>query len=122
MSVVLIVEDDASVMEVTSLLLEDAGYEVLPAEGAEQALRAAEERPDIDVIFTDVNLREGLNGIELARMLKERGSRAAMIVVSGDLGWSGVSLAPYMHFLAKPYGRNTLLTVVAEACAKRKLA
>lgn len=116
MSVVLIVEDDTTVMEVTSLLLEDAGYEVLPAQGVEQALRAAEERPDIDVVFTDVNLREGLNGIELARVLKARGSHAAMVVVSGDLGWSDTPLDPDMRFLAKPYGRKTLLSVVAEAC------
>lgn len=118
MNVVLIVEDDTSVMEVTSLLLEDAGYEVVPAQGAEQALRVAEERPDIDVIFTDVNLREGPNGIELARILKARGSRAATIVVSGDLGWSETPLDPDMHFLAKPYGRKTLLSLVAEACGK----
>ena len=94
MSVVLIVEDDTSVMEVTSFLLEDAGYEVLPAQGSEEALRAAKERPDIDVVFTDVNLREGLNGIELARVLKARGSHAAMVVVSGDLGWSDTPLDP----------------------------
>jgi len=121
-SVVLVVEDDTTVMEVTSLLLEDAGYEVLPAQDVEQALRAAAARPDIDVVFTDVNLREGLNGIQLARVLKERGSLATMVVVSGDLGWSDTPLDPDMRFLAKPYGRKTLLSVVAEACDRRDLS
>ena len=118
MEVVLVVEDDIDVMEVTSLLLEDAGYVVLQARNAAQALRLATEHSDIRAVFTDVNLREGLNGIELAYELRARGNRASVVVVSGDLGWADTPLKEDMRFLSKPYGRRTLLAVVAEACAQ----
>lgn len=118
MEIVLLVEDDIDVMEVTSLLLEDAGYVVLRARNANQALRLVEEHPDIRVVFTDVNLREGLNGIELAYELRARGNWTSVVVVSGDLGWADTPLKEDMQFLSKPYGRQTLLTVVNEACAR----
>ena len=120
MEAVLLVEDDMDVMEVTSLLLEDAGYRVLQAKNANQALRLAAENPDIGAVFTDVNLREGLNGIELAYELRAKGNKAAVVVVSGDLGWADTPLKEDMRFLSKPYGRQTLLTVIAEACARTR--
>ncbi|BDU21399.1 response regulator [Dyella sp. GSA-30] len=118
METVLLVEDDIDVMDVTSLLLEDAGYVVLQAKNASQALRLAEEHPDIGAVFTDVNLRDGLNGIELAYELRARGNWASVVVVSGDLGWADTPLKEDMRFLSKPYGRKTLLAVVHEACAR----
>lgn len=118
MEIVLLVEDDIDVMDVTSLLLEDAGYVVLQARNAAQALRLAEEHPDICAVFTDVNLREGLNGIELAYELRARGNGASVVVVSGDLGWADTPLKEDMQFLPKPYGRQTLLAVVHKACER----
>jgi DNA-binding NtrC family response regulator len=116
--IVLLVEDDIDVMDVTSFLLEDAGYVVLQARNAAQALRLAEENPGICAVFTDVNLREGFNGVELAYELRARGNRASVVVVSGDLGWSETPLKDDMRFLSKPYDRQTLLAVVREACAQ----
>ncbi|MDO1527244.1 response regulator [Fulvimonas sp. R45] len=113
------VEDDPNVMAVTSLLLEDAGYEVLQAASAETALDLADQRRDIDVLFTDVNLREGHNGIELARLMRQRGNHASVVIVSGDLGWAGTVPDAHMRFLAKPFGRTALLNAVASACADR---
>ncbi|WP_172461815.1 response regulator [Dyella jiangningensis] len=120
MNVVMVVEDDPDVREATGLLLEDAGYEVLAAESSSQALNIVQARGDIDVVFTDVNLREDRNGIELAQEIKARGSRASFVVVSGDLGWSDTPLDDDMQFLAKPYGRRTLLEVVGEACSRAR--
>jgi CheY-like chemotaxis protein len=120
MSVVMVVEDDPDVREATGLLLEDAGYEVLAAESSSQALSIIQSRGDVDVVFTDVNLREDRNGIELAQEIRARGSRACFVVVSGDLGWSDTPLDDDMRFLAKPYGRRTLLEVVGDACGRAR--
>ena len=113
MDALLLVEDDQDVMDVTAFLLEDAGYEVLRADGVEQALAACEERPDLAVVFTHVNLRQAMNGIELARELRARGCRAAVVVTSGDLAWADTPLDASMRFLAKPYDRRTLIDTVA---------
>ncbi|TBR39492.1 MULTISPECIES: response regulator [Dyella] len=118
MNLIMVVEDDADIMAVTSMLLEDEGYEVLQASQASEALAFARQHPEIDVVFTDVNLREGVNGIELARDLKAQGSQASMIVVSGDLGWAHTRLDADMRFLAKPYTRKDLIEAVSQACSR----
>lgn len=119
MGVVLVVEDDPDIIETTCILLEDAGFEALAASGPEKAIKLANLRSDIDVVFTDVNLRAETNGIELARQLKARGVHAAIIIVSGDLGWADTPLDENMRFLAKPYGREKLLAAVRDAYARR---
>lgn len=115
MSTILVIEDELEILEVTSVLLSSSGYDVLNARNAEDGIRLALSRDDIDVVFTDVNLGNGMSGTALVDRLRERGSRAAMVVVSGDMdpfsGWSH----PHAAFLTKPYGRRQLLAAIAEA-------
>lgn len=115
MSTILVIEDEPEILEVTSVLLVSSGYDVINARNAEEGFRVALSRDDIDVVFTDVNLGHGMSGTVLVDRLRERGSRAAMVVVSGDMdpfsGWSHPSAA----FLPKPYGRRQLLAAIAEA-------
>ena len=77
---VLVVEDDATNLELTIVLLEEAGYEALTATSAEAALRlAAAERPDL--ILMDLQL-PGMTGYEAARRLKADPTTAAIPVVA----------------------------------------
>ena len=55
-SVILVVDDDALVRVHSNLALEDAGYEVVEASNAADALVKLEERPDIAALFTDVRM------------------------------------------------------------------
>ena len=70
--VVLVVEDD----EITSLyqwdLLVEAGYEVIDVPDAAAALMAMADRPDVRVLFTDVQMPGKLDGIDLARKVHEQ--------------------------------------------------
>lgn len=115
MSIILVIEDEPEILEVTSVLLSASGYDVLNARNAEEGFRLALSRDDIDVVFTDVNLGNGMSGTALVDRLREQGSRAAMVVVSGDMdpfsGWSH----PHAAFLPKPYGRRQLLAAIADA-------
>jgi CheY-like chemotaxis protein len=112
---ILVVEDDPRVLGVTSMILEIAGYEVVQTNGAEEVLAMGEGLRDIDLMLTDVNLKHGLNGIELAREIRTRGYDASVIVVSGDLLWADTQLDEGMAFLAKPYDRQTLLSAIERA-------
>lgn len=115
MSLILVIEDEPEILEVTSVLLKSSGYDVIDARNAEEGIRVAGSRNDIDVVFTDVNLGHGMSGTDLVDKLLERGSHAAMVVVSGDMdpfsGWTH----PHAVFLPKPYGRRQLLTAIADA-------
>ena len=80
---VLIVEDDSTVALDMSLSLEAAGFQVcgIVSNGAAALEQAAEAGPDI--ILMDVNLKEGLDGIETARELRSRRVAASIIFVTG---------------------------------------
>jgi len=117
---ILLVEDDPRVLGITSMILEIAGYDIVQANGAEEALAMGERLADLCLVITDVNLRHGMNGIELAREIRERGYGTRFIVVSGDLLWAGTQLDEGMTFLAKPYDRQTLLSAIERVSAERE--
>jgi hypothetical protein len=64
---VLVVEDDAAVRATTSGMLEDLGYSVVSAETGNAALRIIQADVEIDLVFSDVVLPDGMSGVELAR-------------------------------------------------------
>ena len=120
MKKILLVEDDPRVLGITAMILEIAGYEVVQANGADEALAMGERLAELCLVITDVNLRHGMNGIELAREIRERGYGTSFIVVSGDLLWAGTQLDEGMAFLAKPYDRQTLLSTIERVGTERQ--
>jgi two-component system, cell cycle response regulator CpdR len=82
--VVLVVDDEALVLDVTAMMLQDLGYEVITASNAEDALHrlAAEQR--IGVLVTDVAM-PGMDGIALARAATRMRDDLRVIVVSAHV-------------------------------------
>ena len=80
---VLIVEDDAMIAWDMSLSLEAAGFQVcgIVSNGAAALERASVSVPD--VVLMDVNLKEGMDGIETARAIRERQAGTPIIFVTG---------------------------------------
>jgi two-component system chemotaxis response regulator CheY len=116
-TVVLIVEDDRNVRDITGLLLESAGYEVIAASSANEGLVALAMRPDIQLVCTDVNMPGGMDGIAMVQEIRRRGFGRPILVMSGDVGDALPRLAPGTGFLAKPYDRRALLEAVEHALA-----
>ncbi|MBB3225712.1 two-component system chemotaxis response regulator CheY [Luteibacter sp. Sphag1AF] len=112
---VLIVEDDRNVLDITGFMLEMAGYHVLTASNATEALFAVGEHPDIGLVFTDVNMPGDMDGIEMVNELRRRGMLMPVLVVSGDVGGVEQRLGLHASFLAKPYDRQQLLEAVGGA-------
>jgi PAS domain S-box-containing protein len=80
---VLVVEDDASVRQLTRRLLDAAGYQTRTARSAEQALELFEQEPEVfDVVVTDLVLC-GMSGWELARRLRRRRPALPILLCSG---------------------------------------
>jgi PAS domain S-box-containing protein len=63
---VLLVDDEEGLLEVSQVQLEDLGYTVVVARSGAQALEALAERPDIDLLFSDVVMPGGSDGFKLA--------------------------------------------------------
>jgi signal transduction histidine kinase/ActR/RegA family two-component response regulator len=79
---VLVVEDEASVRDVTVEALRSLGYSVVPAEGPEHALRLVESGVGAQLLFTDV-VMPGMNGRALAERVKERQPGIKVLFTTG---------------------------------------
>jgi CheY-like chemotaxis protein len=80
---VLIVEDEPDVMEVAAELFRSIGYEVLTAGNGHDAIDILKRRSDIDVLFTDVMMPNGMSGIELAHFARKHCPDVKVILASG---------------------------------------
>jgi CheY-like chemotaxis protein len=63
---ILVAEDNTEMREIAVQLLEDLGYQTLVAIDGGTALEILEENPDIDLLFTDIVMAGGTNGVALA--------------------------------------------------------
>jgi two-component system, cell cycle sensor histidine kinase and response regulator CckA len=114
---ILLVEDEDSVRQVTRCVLESAGYLVLEAASAEQAMAVFYSfEGSINLLLTDV-VMPSMSGAELAMRLKATHPGFITILMSGYAGTAGLGpgLGPPDYFIQKPFSINFLLARVAEA-------
>lgn len=78
---VLVLEDEENIRSFVVLNLKRAGFEVIEAGTGEQALELAEQNPDVMVAVLDVML-PGIDGYEVCRTMRARGSRAGIIMLT----------------------------------------
>ncbi|MBU9421374.1 ATP-binding protein [Burkholderia gladioli] len=80
---VLLVEDEADLLDVAVELFRSIGYEVVAAASADEAAAILAERDDIDVLFTDITMPHGMSGAEQAVLAHERHPGLKIILTSG---------------------------------------
>ena len=110
--VVLVVEDEAALREVTRRILARNGYEVLVASNGYQAINLATTGTQhLDVLLTDV-VMPGMQGKEVAERVRRLRPEVRVLYMSGYthglLGVQGV-LEPGVHLLEKPFSETSLL-------------
>ncbi|KQW66944.1 hypothetical protein ASE17_20050 [Phenylobacterium sp. Root77] len=110
---VLLVEDEPLVRWIAHEGLEDAGYEVVAVESAEEALKVLRSRPDVGVLFTDVDMPGGLDGLSLADQVHRAWPAVKLVVTSGR----GIDreVPDDGAFLNKPYSFDDLQTAILNA-------
>jgi two-component system, response regulator PdtaR len=109
--VVLIVEDEPLVRMLGNDVLTEAGFRVIEAVNATEALVLLEARPDIMVVVSDVELK-GENGFELARTVRQRWPRVGVILSSGRASPAPGDMPSNAVFLPKPYPLSALVKQV----------
>ena len=118
---VLMVEDDPPVRQAGEELLRRLGYRVVTVDSAEAALATLEQRGEFALLFSDINLGAGANGVQLARRVRRRWPQLALLLTSGlstqQLG-ERYGLAESTPVLAKPYRREQLAAALAQALAR----
>ena len=82
-AIILVVEDEAIIRMGAVQMLEHAGFVVVEAGNADDAIKILEIRTDIRAVFTDINMPGTLDGLRLARLVRGRWPPIHLIVTSG---------------------------------------
>lgn len=109
---VLLVEDEPLLRSVSSERMRDEGLRVIEAEAADEAIALLEKHPEIDVVFTDVNMPGAIDGLGLAFEVRRTRPHMHVILTSGVWARRGEAAPDGVVFLQKPYSVEAVVKLV----------
>jgi CheY-like chemotaxis protein len=112
--VVLIVEDEFLLRMDAADMVAEAGFEVVDAANADEAIKILESRRDITVIFTDIQMPGSMDGLKLARAVRGRWPPIKIVATSGHVHVGESDLPEGGRFLPKPYSPQQVTGVLRE--------
>jgi signal transduction histidine kinase len=114
---ILLVEDDEPVLALGVEMLSELGYRVVTAPSGQAALERVKDGAQFDLLFSDIVMPGGLNGLQLAHAVRELRPDARILLTSGYVG----ELAPVADqgfaLIDKPYERAALASRLRELLA-----
>lgn len=115
---VLVVDDQEEVREVSVEHVQTLGYQVLAAASGKAALEILEQRPDIDLLFTDFAM-PGMSGLELARATEKLRPQLPVVLVTGYSDIADANDLRGMQLIKKPYRLDDLAVAIDRALRGR---
>lgn len=112
--VVLIVEDEFLVRMGTRAAVETAGFEVLEAGDADEAIAILAARNDIRLIFTDIHMPGSMDGLKLTHFVRDRWPPVKIVATSGRARITDSDLPEGGRFLPKPYSSGEITAMFHE--------
>jgi CheY-like chemotaxis protein len=106
---VLVVEDEPLQRLHAVSLIEDAGFATCAAASADEAIALLERDPAIAIVFSDIDLPGGMDGLRLAAAIRDRWPPIDLILTSGHVIVDPADLPARGHFLPKPYDASRLI-------------
>ncbi len=116
--VVLIVEDEPIIRMYAALLVEEAGYLAVEAATADEALAILEQRDDVRILFTDVEMPGSLNGLQLVEVVREKWPPIGLMVTSGHVRVDPQKLPERARFFRKPYSESEIIRTLKSLPAR----
>lgn len=113
-TVVLVVEDEPLVSMSLVDDLEAAGYAVLEALNAAEAIQTLEARADIALIITDIDMPGSMDGLMLAAAVSRRWPPVRIVVVSGHRNVEITDIPDGSVFFSKPYSTKAIVGSMRE--------
>jgi CheY-like chemotaxis protein len=114
---VLIVEDEFLLRMEAVDMIAAAGFEVVEAADADQAIGILEYRRDITVVFTDIQMPGSMDGLKLAQAIRGRWPPIKIVATSGRANIREPDLPEGGRFLPKPYSPRQVAGVLRELTA-----
>lgn len=114
---ILIVEDEALIRDHAVTIIRDAGYQVVEAANADEAIGILEKRLDITIVFTDVQMPGSMDGLKLAEAIRGRWPPIKIIATSGNVNVGLSDLPDGGRFVKKPYTREHIIAAILDVAA-----
>jgi DNA-binding response OmpR family regulator len=117
----LLVDDEPDVLEILEATLQHAGYRTSCFENGHTA--ASVDPSAIDLLITDIRMPGPLNGVRLARALRDQRADLPVLFLSGDLNGLADSgdVAPPSAFLVKPIDPDALVEAARDLLSRDTL-
>jgi CheY-like chemotaxis protein len=114
---ILVVEDEVLVRVLVAEELRLAGFSVIEAGRADEALTFIKADEQVDLVFSDIRMPGSLNGLQLAQILRDRYPDIPVILTSGNAfpGHIGIVEA----FVPKPYEVTEIIALISEILAEK---
>jgi CheY-like chemotaxis protein len=115
--VVLVVEDEPLIRMDIADELSARGFKVFEAGNAREAIEILANNPDIQILFTDIEMPGGMDGLMLAAAVRDRWPPIRIIVTSGNRNVAESDMPSQSRFFGKPYRADALATAMKEIVA-----
>jgi PAS domain S-box-containing protein len=118
--IILLVEDDIAVAELTAALFEHAGYAVKVVHSAAAALEVLKRGNQVDALFSDVVMPGGMNGFQLARTVQSEYPGVPVLLTTGFSGAAEVAQIRGIRIIPKPYDPEEVTSSLAKLIAEAR--
>jgi DNA-binding NtrC family response regulator len=118
---VLYVEDDETIRMVGTEALRDAGFDVLEAKSADEAILLLSDPDDVGALFTDIRLPGTMDGIDLACETRKAYPTMPVLVASGyatQINERLRKLQPPVFFMKKPFSLDSMVSRMQSLTSK----
>jgi two-component system cell cycle response regulator CpdR len=114
---VLIVDDDAHVLDISAIIVANLGYTAVCASAGQDALKVIESDPSVDILLTDIKM-PGMHGFELARRAKAIRTDIRVVYVTGHTSLmpdrTGETFGPILRKPFRPHDLAAYLRLVED--------
>jgi CheY-like chemotaxis protein len=114
---ILVVEDEVLIRVVIAEELRLAGFSVIEAGRADEALTYVKAGEQVDLVFSDIQTPGPLNGVQLAEILRDRYPYITVILTSGNA--PPTHFRPGEAFVPKPYDVTQTIALISEILAQK---
>ena len=114
----MVVDDEVLIRLVAADMLRDAGFQVVEACNADEAMTLLATGKPYRLIFSDVNMPGSVDGIGLVAYVKQRYPVVSVVLTSGGVAINELSKAGADAIISKPYSESALTTTIGRVLGK----
>lgn len=111
---VLVVEDEPLILMNIAKELVARGFRIIEANNADEAIDLLVAHPEIEILFTDVDMPGSMNGLKLAVAVRGRWPPVKIIITSGHCKIPMADMPDESRFFSKPYRADAVATSIHE--------